>query len=149
MNELTLENQSVTLLEFNQSVLLLLLLLLLAYYHHHIYLFIYLFIIIILFIYFLFLSSYSLLSLKFEIFDFILSEWVLFLTYPNLFGIKRFVVVVVQAWSHFLFSVFSSMNCITWVYFDLKQQDLNITHAWFCIVKTSLIPGNDNPREDY
>jgi hypothetical protein len=74
-----------------------LLLLLLAYYHHHYhYQFIYLFIIIIiiLFIYFLFLSSYSLLSLIFEIFDLMLSDWVSFLAYPNLFGIKGFVVVV-------------------------------------------------------
>jgi hypothetical protein len=52
-------------------------------------------IIIILFIYFLFLPSYSLLSLIFEIFDLMFSDWVLFLTYPNLFGIKGFVVVVV------------------------------------------------------
>jgi hypothetical protein len=74
-------------------LLLLLFLLLLAYHHHHhhIYLFI---IIIIIFIYFLFLSSYSLLSLIFEIFDLMLSDWVSFLAYPNLFGIKGFVVVV-------------------------------------------------------
>jgi hypothetical protein len=72
------------------------LLLLLAYYHHHYHYHLYLFIIIIiLFIYFLFLSSYSLLSLIFEIFDLMLSDWVSFLTYPNLFGIKDFVVVVV------------------------------------------------------
>jgi hypothetical protein len=76
---------------------LLLLLLLLAYYHHHYHYYLHLFIIIIiiLFIYFLFLSSYSLLSLIFEIFDLMLSNWVSFLTYPNLFGIKDFVVVVV------------------------------------------------------
>jgi hypothetical protein len=68
------------------------LLLLLAYYphHYHLYLFI---IIIILFIYFLFLSSYSLLSLIFEIFDIMFSDWVLFLAYLNLFEIKGFVVV--------------------------------------------------------
>jgi hypothetical protein len=50
-------------------------------------------IIIILFIYFLFLSSYSLLSLIFEILDLMLFDWVSFLAYPNLFGIKGFVVV--------------------------------------------------------
>jgi hypothetical protein len=71
------------------------LLLLLAYYHYHLYLFI---IIIILFIYFLFLSSYSLLS-QFEIFDLMLSDWVSFLAYPNLFGIKGFVVVVVVVYT--------------------------------------------------
>jgi hypothetical protein len=43
-----------------------------------------------------FLSSYSLLSLIFEIFDLMLSDWVSFLAYPNLFGIKGFVVVVVE-----------------------------------------------------
>jgi hypothetical protein len=43
---------------------------------------------------FFFLSSYSLLS-QFEIFDLMLSDWVSFLAYPNLFGIKGFVVVVV------------------------------------------------------
>jgi hypothetical protein len=52
-------------------------------------------IIIFLFIYFLFLPSYSLLSLIFEIFDLIFFDWVSFLAYPNLFGIKGFVVVVV------------------------------------------------------
>jgi hypothetical protein len=52
-------------------------------------------IIIFLFIYFLFLPSYSLLSLIFEIFDLMFFDWVLFLAYPNLFGIKGFVVVVV------------------------------------------------------
>jgi hypothetical protein len=50
---------------------------------------------IIIIIYFLFLSSYSLLSLIFEIFDLMLSDWISFLAYPNLFGIKGFVVVVV------------------------------------------------------
>jgi hypothetical protein len=51
---------------------------------------------IIIFIYFfIFFSSSSLLSLIFEIFDLMLSDWVLFLAYPNLFGIKGFVVVVV------------------------------------------------------
>jgi hypothetical protein len=74
---------------------LLLLLLLLAYYHYHFYLYIIIIIIIILFIYFLFLPSYSVLSLIFEIFNLILSDWVLFIAYPNLFGIKDFVVVVV------------------------------------------------------
>jgi NADH:ubiquinone oxidoreductase subunit 3 (subunit A) len=44
---------------------------------------------------FCFLSSYSLLALIFEIFDLMLSDWVSFLAYPNLFGIKGFVVVVV------------------------------------------------------
>jgi hypothetical protein len=67
------------------------LLLLLAYYHYHLYLYI---IIIILFIYFLFLPSYSLSTLIFEIFDLMFSDWVSFLAYPNLFGIKGFVVVV-------------------------------------------------------
>jgi hypothetical protein len=52
-------------------------------------------IIIILFIYFLFLPSYSLLSPIFEIFDLMFSDWISFLAYPNLFGIKGFVVVVV------------------------------------------------------
>jgi signal transduction histidine kinase len=53
-------------------------------------------IIIILFIYlFLFLSSYSLLSLIFEIFYLMFFDWVSFLAYPILFGIKGFVVVVV------------------------------------------------------
>jgi hypothetical protein len=52
-------------------------------------------IIIFLFIYFLFLPLYSLLSLIFEIFDLIFFDWVSFLAYPNLFGIKGFVVVVV------------------------------------------------------
>jgi hypothetical protein len=70
------------------------LLLLLAYYHYHYHLYLYI-IIIILFIYFLFLPSYSLLSLIFEIIDLMLSDWVSFLAYPNLFGIKGFVVVVV------------------------------------------------------
>jgi hypothetical protein len=54
-------------------------------------------IIIILFIYFLFLPSYSLLSLIFEIFDLMFFDWVSFLAYPNLFGIKGFVVVVICA----------------------------------------------------
>jgi hypothetical protein len=67
------------------------LLLLLTYYHLYLFIII---IIIILFIYFLFLSSYSLLS-QFEIFDLMLSDWVSFLAYPNLFEIKDFVVVVV------------------------------------------------------
>jgi hypothetical protein len=67
------------------------LLLLLAYYH--LYLFNYL--LLLLFIYFLFLSSYSLLSLIFEVFDLMLSDWVSFLAYSNLFEIKDFVVVVV------------------------------------------------------
>jgi hypothetical protein len=40
-------------------------------------------------------SSSSLLSLIFEISDLILSDWVSFLAYPNLFRIKDFVVVVV------------------------------------------------------
>jgi hypothetical protein len=40
-------------------------------------------------------SFYVSISLIFEIFDFILSDWVLFLTYPNLFEIKDFVGVVV------------------------------------------------------
>jgi hypothetical protein len=35
------------------------------------------------------------LSLIFEIFNLLLSDWVSFLSYPNLFGIKGFVVVVV------------------------------------------------------
>jgi hypothetical protein len=60
--------------------------------YFHLYLYI---IIIILFIYFLFLPSYSLLLLIFEIFDLMFSDWVSFLAYPNLFGIKIFVVVVV------------------------------------------------------
>jgi hypothetical protein len=34
-------------------------------------------------------------SLIFEIFDLMFSDWVSFLAYPNLFGIKGFVVVVV------------------------------------------------------
>jgi hypothetical protein len=71
------------------------LLLLLAYYHYHYHLYLYI-IIIILFIYFLFLPSYSLLSLIFEIFDLMFSDWVSFLAYPNLFGIKDFVVVVMS-----------------------------------------------------
>jgi hypothetical protein len=33
---------------------------------------------------------------KFEIFDLMFSDWVSFLAYPNLFGIKGFVVVVGQ-----------------------------------------------------
>jgi hypothetical protein len=37
----------------------------------------------------------SLLSLIFEIFDLMLSGWVSFLAYPNLFGIKGFVVVAI------------------------------------------------------
>jgi hypothetical protein len=48
-----------------------------------------------LFIYFLFLPSYSLLSLIFEIFDLMFSNWALFLVHPNLFGIKDFVVVII------------------------------------------------------
>jgi hypothetical protein len=60
------------------------------HYHYHLYLFI-----IILFIYLFILPSYSLLSLIFEIFDLMLFDWVSFLAYPNLFGIKGFVVVVV------------------------------------------------------
>jgi hypothetical protein len=40
-------------------------------------------------------SSSSLLSLIFEISDSILSDWVSFLAYSNLFGIKDFVIVVV------------------------------------------------------
>jgi hypothetical protein len=36
-----------------------------------------------------------LLSLIFEIFNLIFSDWVSFLVYPNLFGNKSFVVVVV------------------------------------------------------
>jgi hypothetical protein len=71
---------------------LLLLLLLLAYYHYHYHLYLYI-IIIILFIYFL--LSYSLLSLIFEIFDLMFSDWVSFLAYPNLFVIKGFIVVLV------------------------------------------------------
>jgi hypothetical protein len=39
--------------------------------------------------------SISLLSSIFEISDLMLSDWVLFLAYPNLFGIKGFIVVVV------------------------------------------------------
>jgi hypothetical protein len=39
-------------------------------------------------------SSSSLLSLIFKISDLMLSNWVSFLAYPNLFGIKYFVVVV-------------------------------------------------------
>jgi hypothetical protein len=35
----------------------------------------------------------------FEIFDLMFSDWVSFLAYPNLFGIKGFVVVVVVAWA--------------------------------------------------
>jgi Fe2+ or Zn2+ uptake regulation protein len=31
----------------------------------------------------------------FEIFDHMLSDWVSFIAYPNLFGIKNFVVVIV------------------------------------------------------
>jgi hypothetical protein len=73
---------------------LLLLLLLLAYYHYHYHL--YLYIIIILFIYFLFLPLYSLLSLIFEIFYLMFFDWISFLAYSNLFGIKDFVVVVVK-----------------------------------------------------
>jgi hypothetical protein len=42
------------------------------------------------------LSLSSLLLLIFKIFDLMLSDWVSFLAYPNLFGIKGFVVVVVQ-----------------------------------------------------
>jgi hypothetical protein len=45
--------------------------------------------------YYYYFSSSSLLSLIFEIFDLMLSDWVSFLAYPNLFGIKGFVVVVV------------------------------------------------------
>jgi hypothetical protein len=74
---------------------MLLLLLLLTYHHHHYHIYLFIIIIIILFIYYLFLSSYSLLSLIFEIFDLMFSDWVSFLAYPNLFGIKGFVVVVV------------------------------------------------------
>jgi hypothetical protein len=54
-----------------------------------------LFIIIIIIIIIIIFSSSSLLSLIFEIFDLMLSDWVSFLAYPNLFGIKGFVVVVV------------------------------------------------------
>jgi hypothetical protein len=43
----------------------------------------------------IFFSSSSLLLLIFKIFDLMLSNWVSFLAYPNLFGIKGFVVVVV------------------------------------------------------
>jgi hypothetical protein len=43
----------------------------------------------------IFTKDYSLLSLIFEMFVFMLSDWVSFLAYPNLFGIKGFVVVVV------------------------------------------------------
>jgi hypothetical protein len=38
----------------------------------------------------------SLLSLIFEFFDLMFFDWVSFLAYPNLFGIKGFVVVVVR-----------------------------------------------------
>jgi hypothetical protein len=65
-----------------------------GYLDYHLYLYI---IIIILFIYFLFLPSYSLISLIFEIFDLMFSDWVSFLAYSNLFGIKGFVVVVILA----------------------------------------------------
>jgi Nop14-like family len=71
--------------------------LLLSYCHYHYHLYLFIIIIIILFIYFLFLSSYSLLSLIFEIFNLMLSDSVSFLAYPNLFGVKGFVVVVVAA----------------------------------------------------
>jgi hypothetical protein len=47
--------------------------------------------------------------LIFEIFYFILSDWVLFLAYPNLFGIKGLVVVVV---------VVEGMKYIQRVYFE-------------------------------
>jgi hypothetical protein len=75
-----------------------------AYYqhhYHHYYYHIVITIIILIFIYLLYLlyifffSSSSLLSLIFEIFDLMLSDWVSFLANPNLFGIKGFVVVVV------------------------------------------------------
>jgi hypothetical protein len=39
--------------------------------------------------------NFLLKPLIFEIFDLMLSDWVSFLAYPNLFGIKGFVVVVV------------------------------------------------------
>jgi hypothetical protein len=53
------------------------------------FLFIFIYLLLLLF------SSSSLLSLIFELSDLILSDWVSFLAYPNLFGIKGFVVVVV------------------------------------------------------
>jgi hypothetical protein len=46
--------------------------------------------------YFSFIMAVLLLSLIFEIFNLMLSDWVSFLAYPNLFGIKGFVVVVVS-----------------------------------------------------
>jgi hypothetical protein len=74
---------------------LLLLLLLLAYYHYHYHLYLYI-IIIILFIYFLFLPSYSLLSLIFEIIDLMFSDWVSFLAYPNLLGLKALLLLLLS-----------------------------------------------------
>jgi hypothetical protein len=43
----------------------------------------------------LFLFGGFIIHFLFEIPDLMLSEWVSFLAYPNLFGIKGFVVVVV------------------------------------------------------
>jgi hypothetical protein len=59
------------------------------------FIFIYLFIYYYYYHYYLFSSSSLLLLLIFEIFDLMLSDWVSFLAYPNLFGIKSFVVVVI------------------------------------------------------
>jgi hypothetical protein len=69
-------------------LLLLLALLLLLTYHHH-------YFIIIIFNFINFFSSSSLLLLIFEISDLMLSDCVSFLTYPNLFEMKDFVVVIV------------------------------------------------------
>jgi hypothetical protein len=71
-------------------LLLLALLLLVVYYQHRYHYNYHIIIIIIIFILFIYL-----LSLIFEISNLMLSDWVLFLTYSNLFEIKHFVVVVV------------------------------------------------------
>jgi hypothetical protein len=47
----------------------------------------------------------------FEIFDLMLSDWVLYLAYPNLFGIKGFVVVVVV--SHANYAVKILIECVS------------------------------------
>jgi hypothetical protein len=56
--------------------------------------------------------SISLLSSIFEISDLMLSDWVLFLAYPNLFGIKGFIVVVVVVVVVLLVSKLYNLNKI-------------------------------------
>jgi hypothetical protein len=56
-----------------------------------------------------FFPSSSLLSLIFEISDLILSDWVSFLAYPNLFGIKGFDVLLLYKFSIFFYDVHSKV----------------------------------------